>query len=146
MRFQSSFNLPLKFKVHGSSFNFRNTNPLGSLAGKPENVHAYAINQKLQGVGLSDALDKDRCPIGFFWENGKMRAFSELIPEEFRPHLRSAIPYLINDSGSITFRAEKKAGPFPQFWPKENFVLQIGEDGNNSIQQQFIGGGTQEDE
>jgi len=118
---------------------------LGSLAGKSEAVRAYAINQKLQIVGLSDALDKERCPIGFFWENGRMRAFTELIPEEFRPHLRSAIPYLISDSGSITFRAEEKAGPFPQFWPKRNFLLQLGEGGNNSISLQLFNSAAEDD-
>ncbi len=139
--FRSENGKPRSFVWDGGAFQ-----DLGSLSGKPEHVRAYAINQKLQVVGLSDALDQDRCPLGFFWEKGKMRAFSELIPEEFRPYLRSAIPYLIDDTGSITFRAEKKAGPSPQFWPKENFVLQLGEDGNNSVSIQFIGGGLQDDE
>ena len=119
---------------------------LGSLAGKPEAVRAYALNGKLQAVGLADALDKDRCPVGFFWENGKMRVFSDLIPAEFRQQLRSAIPYLINDSGSISFRAEEKAGPFPQFWPKRDFILELGKDGDNHVSVQHFGSGVQEDE
>jgi hypothetical protein len=92
---------------------------LGSLAGKPEAVRAFAINQRLQIVGLSDAVDKDHCPIGFLWQDGRMQAFSDLIPEEFRPHLRSAIPYLITDRGSILFKGEMKSGPFPRYWPKQ---------------------------
>ena len=119
---------------------------LGSLAGKPDAVRGFDINQKLQVVGLSDALDKDQCPIGFFWEAGKMRMFSELIPEEFRPHLRSAIPYLISDGGSITFSAEEKAGPFPQFWPKKHFTLDLGENGQTSLYMTIISDAQSEDE
>lgn len=116
---------------------------LGSLAGKPEEVRAYAMNQKLQVVGRSDALDKDRCPTGFFWEKGVMRPFEELLPKEFRSQVRSAIPYLINDPGTIVFRAERKAGPFPQTWPKEDFLLNLRENGENEVQLVNFTGGTE---
>ena len=103
---------------------------LESLAGNPEEVRPYAMNAKLQVVGKSDARDKDGCPVGFYWEHGQMRSFVDLLPESIRPHLRSAIPYLINDVETIVFRAEVKNGPFPKFWPKRDFTLQIMPGGN----------------
>jgi hypothetical protein len=83
--------------------------------------------------GTLDAVDKDHCPIGFLWQDGRMRAFPDLIPEEFRSQLRSAIPYLINDSGSILFEAEVKSGPFPEFWPKKTYELELSPDGQHRL-------------
>jgi hypothetical protein len=62
-----------------------------------------------------------------------MQRFTDLIPEEFRARLRSAIPHLINDNGSIVFSAEVKHGSSSDFGPKEKFILELREDGRHQL-------------
>ena len=97
----------------------------------PTNGQPLAISDQKQVVGKLWQYDAEGYNQGFFYENGQLKAFQDLIPAKFKKQIRSAIPYLITNADStanrptIYFTAESYEGSPKPDWVSGEFALEL---------------------
>ena len=90
-----------------------------------------AINDQKQVVGDLWQYDSARGNLGFYYADGQLQTFHDLLPAKFRKQIRSAIPYLITNADAVTnrptiyFTAESYEGSPSPTWVSGEFALEV---------------------